>query len=425
VPPRLAFSKLILNDSLLLSTFFVVALTAAQLTSRIRHQQRTEHERERRATTLFHLTRELAGARSLDEGIVAALRQTDELTEGRSAMLLPDASGELRPHPAGTLKLDSHAHPIAGPACRNREDAEAAVLPSLPVLQLALRRSGQTLGVLVVQPPAGIAQLTTRQRDLLEAFAEQTALLIEREQLRSAREQARLLAESDRLHRTLLDSVSHELRTPLAVLRSAAESLARDRELPRPGLSAEIITATNRLNRLVANLLGQTRLESGAVRPQLDWCDVRDLIAAARRNLGDSLTGRPVHLRIPGDMPLLLADATLMEQVITNLLQNAVLYTPAGSPLTLSSDVDRALNRAYLAVADEGPGIPADIRPQLFQKFRRGDQTRGGGLGLGLSIVRGFMQAQGGDVTLEDHPGPGCRFIVHVPLREHSSVPTE
>jgi two-component system sensor histidine kinase KdpD len=299
------------------------------------------------------------------------------------------------------------------------------ISPEADSVYLPLVRGDHGLGVLVIQPPAHATRTTPQQHDLLEAFAAQIALLIEREHLRSASEHAKLLAESDRLHRTLLDSVSHELRTPLAVLQAAAENMAREGTSRHPDLPVEILTAARRLNRVVANLLSQSRLEAGGVQPKLDWCDARDLIAAARRELGETLAGRSLRLEIPADLPLLFADALLMEQVITNLLLNAVLYSPPDSALTVTGCLDQVSDRIQLTFADEGPGIPAELRAQLFQKFRRGTIPGRNGLGLGLSIVRGFMQAQGGDVTVEAHTGAGARLTVHLPNRAHTMVPQE
>lgn len=427
VPPRFAFAKPGLNDGLLVTTYVGVALAIGQLTSHIRNRERTEQQRERHARALFNLTRALAGARTLDEGIALALRQADELFEAQTALLLPEERGELVPHPAGSLVPDAPALALAAWTRRNRHEGGrfTTVSPEAPALHLPLLRAGRVLGVLVVRPPAGVKRSTPQQRDLLDAFAAQIALLIERERLRSVDERNKLLAESDRLHRTLLDSVSHELRTPLAVLRAAAENLARDEGARRVELSAEIIAATDRLNRMVANLLGQSRLEAGVIKPKLDWCDARDVIAAARRNLGDALARHAVRVTLDAGFPLLRADAPLLEQVVTNLLLNAAHYSPAGGTITVGGGLAEDGAHVRLTVADEGPGIPPALRPQLFQKFSRSDAVRGGGLGLGLSIARGFMQAQGGDLMLEESAGPGARFTLQLPHFTHTLVPHE
>jgi len=426
MPPRLSFSVLDLDDGLLLGTYFAVALIAGQLTARIRAQERFERQREARATALFHLTRALTGARTLDEAVAASLRQADELFGGQTAVLLSGDEG-LRPHPASSFSLDTRELAVAEWAGRNRHEAGrfTRVSPEAAALHLPLHRAGTTLGVLALRLPEQALLSTPEQRELFEAFATQIALLIEREKLRTAWEREKLLAESDRLHRTLLDCVSHELKTPLSVLRSAAENLRPGQPGGPSQLAGEILTATSRLDRVVANLLNQTRLESGAVKPQPDWCDARDLVGAARRALGDALAAHPVKIEIPADMPLFMADAPLMEQVITNLLHNAAHHTPAGTPLLVTAGVDAATDRVFLTVADRGPGLAPGLRETLFQKFQRGHPTRSTGLGLGLSIVRGLMLAQGGDVEVGDHPGPGASFTVYLPHARHGSVPHE
>ena len=427
MPPRLSFSVLDFEDGMILGTYFVVALIAGQLTARIRAQERYERRREQRATALFDLTRALTGERTLDEAVAAALRQADKLFSAQTALLLAGEQGTLQLHNASSFHLSEVERRVAEWSGRSGLIAGrfTKVSPDAEALHLPMLRAGSVLGVLVLSLPADAALTTPEQRELFEAFAAQIALLIEREQLRAASEREKLLAESDRLHRTLLDSVSHELKTPLAVLRSAAENLNKTEGARRVDLAGEILTATGRLDRVVANLLNQTRLESGAIKPQLDWCDARDLISAARRGLGEALAGRQVRIDIPADMPLFMADAPLMEQVITNLLHNAARYTPAGSPLLVTAGVDERNWRVFLAIADSGPGIPPTMKGQLFQKFRRGNETQGSGLGLGLSIVRGLMLAQGGDVMADNLPGKGARFTVYLPHTLHSSVPHE
>jgi two-component system sensor histidine kinase KdpD len=267
--------------------------------------------------------------------------------------------------------------------------------------------------------------LTLAQRDLIESFAAQLALLVERERLRAAGEREKLLAESEKLHRALLDGVSHELKTPLAVLGAAAENLADADPATRSHLALEIRTATRRLNRLVNNLLDQTRLESGALQPRLDWCDAHDLVNAALDGVRDSLPPHPFECAIPDDMPLFRADTALMEQVIANLLLNAAHHTPATTPIFLAAGVDLARARVFFTVADRGPGLPPTMRDRLFQKFQRGDAARAGGLGLGLSIIRGFVVAQGGEIVAGENPGGGAVFTVYLPYVPHDQVPLE
>jgi two-component system sensor histidine kinase KdpD len=179
------------------------------------------------------------------------------------------------------------------------------------------------------------------------------------------------------------------------------------------------------LDRLVANLLDQTRLESGILMPQLDWCDAGDLIQAACLAVRNELGARVVTTEIAENMTLLQVDSPLMEQAIGNLLLNAALYTPAGTAIAIRSGIDSARNQAFISVEDEGPGIPPDLRNRLFQKFQRGGDGHPGGLGLGLSIVRGFVVAQGGEVTAENKPAGGARFTIFLPIADCESVPND
>ena len=429
MPPRMSFSVLDFDDGMLLGIYFVVAIIAGQLTARIRAQERHERLREQRSTALFHLTRALAAARSLDEAVAAALRQAEKLFDAQTALLLVRDKGGLALHAASSFRPDEQEHAVAEWAAHNRHEAGrfTGALGYAEGLHIPMRRAAHVLGVFAVRLPAEVGVLTPVQRDFLEGFAAQIALLVEREQLRAASEREKFFAESDRLHRTLLDSVSHELKTPLSVLRSAGEKLDTADAQKRAGLTAEIRTATRRLDHLVANLLNQTRLESGGLKPRLDWCDARDLVNAGRRAVGDALAGRPFKLEIPGDLPLFLADAPLMEQVVANLLLNATLHTPAGSPIQVTAGVETpaARPRLFLRISDRGPGLPAELRDRLFQKFSRGRTARAGGLGLGLSIVRGFMLAQGGEVVAGDNPEGGACFSVYLPHAAHGSVPND
>jgi two-component system sensor histidine kinase KdpD len=427
IPPVFTFTIGKLEDRLMFGTYFVVALVSGHLTARIRAQERNERMREDRAMALFHLTQALSAARTLDDAVFAALRQADSHFGATSALLLDDGNGSsLMPHFAGSFTLSEKERGVADWAWRNRKMAGrfTDTLPSSEGFHLPLVREDTAVGVLILKLPPG-AILTLAQRDLAESFAAQLAQLVEREQLRAAGEREKLLAESDKLHRVLLDGVSHELKTPLAVLSAAVENLTNADEAVRASLAGEIRTATRRLNRLVNNLLDQTRLESGALKPRLDWCDGHDLVNAAVEGVSDSLVGHPLEVDMPNDLPLFRADAALMEQVIANLLLNSALHTPAGTPIFLTSGVERASERVYFTVADRGPGLPPEMRSRLFQKFQRGDAARAGGLGLGLSIIRGFVTAQGGDIVAGENPGGGAVLTVYLPFQAHGKVPAE
>jgi two-component system sensor histidine kinase KdpD len=242
--------------------------------------------------------------------------------------------------------------------------------------------------------------------------------------LRSTRERARLAAESDRIHRTMLDNVSHELKTPVSVLRAASEQLGTGDEDKRQRLSGEIRTAVGRLDNLVTNLLNEARLGAGAVKPRMDWCDANDVIAAARRAVGGRLEGKPLEVVLPVDRPMLFADEGLMQQVITNLLLNAVVHTPPGTAIRITFGAMDNPPRTFISVRDFGTGVPPELRRGIFERFQSGHSGRAGGVGLGLSIVRGFMLAQGGDVDYSP-ASPGSMFTVHLPRVAQEEVPSE
>jgi len=427
IPPRFTFQINKVEDVTLFGTYFVVALISGQLTARIRAQARHERIREERATALFQLTRTLAEARTLDDAVFAALRQTDELFGAKTGLLLADEDGrELQPHFAGSQTVEEKERAVAEWAFRHRRPAGrfTDTLPASTGYYVPLVRDERAVGVLGITLPAE-ATLTLAQRDLLDSFAQQLALIVERDHLRAAGEREKLLAESDKLHRVLLDSVSHELRTPLAVITGSLENLTGAPPDLQASLIAEGRAAARRLNRLVGNLLDQTRLESGALKPRVDWCDARDLVNAAIDGMRDELTGHPLEVVLPDDMPPVRADFALTEQALANLLLNAARHTPAGTPVFLTAGIERSGTRAFFTVADRGPGFPLEMRERLFKKFERGDAARAGGLGLGLSIVRGFVVAQGGDIVVGGNPGGGAVFTIYLPHAAPAAVPNE
>lgn len=427
IPPLFTFHIDRFEDGMLFVSYFAVALIAGQLTARIRAQERNERLREERATALLHLTQALSAARTLDEAVFAALRQADHLFGAQSSLLLGSAGDRtLTPHFAASWTLTDKERGVADWAWRNRRKAGrfTDTLPSAEGFHLPLVREDAALGVLIIRVPPDVS-LSLAQRDLAESFAAQLALMVESDQLRAASEREKILAESEKLHRTLLDGVSHELKTPLAVLSTTAESLPAADEATQQHLIGEIRTATRRLNRLVNNLLDQTRLEGGVLQPKLDWCDARDLINAALEGVRDSLDEHSLEVSVSPDMPLFRADSALMEQVLANLLLNATLHTPRGTPVFLTAGIDRARQQVFFTVADRGPGLPEAMRARLFEKFQRGDAARAGGLGLGLSIIRGFIAAQKGEIVAGENPGGGAVFTVYLPHTPHENVPTE
>ena len=427
IPPRFTFIINKLEDAILFGTFFVVALVVGQLTARIRAQGRNERLREERATALFQLSRALGAAKTLDDAVFAALRQVDELFGAESALAFVDEnSGTLVPHFAGSFPLEGKEAGVADWTFHNRRPAGrfTDTLPGSAGYFVPLLSEDKALGVLGVRLPEK-ESLTLAQRDLLEGFGRQLALIIERDHLRAAGERERILVESEKLHHALLESVSHELRTPLAVITGVSENLPKADASRRESLLGELSTAVRRLNRLVGNLLDQTRLESGALQPRLDWCDTHDLVNAAVDATRDAMTGHALTIVIPDNQPPVRADFALTEQALVNLLLNAAHHTPASTGVSVTVGMEADNSQVFFAVADRGPGFPPAAREEFFKKFVRGDSARAGGLGLGLSIVQGFIAAQGGEVTIGDNPGGGARITLHLPHVPLKNPPPE
>jgi two-component system sensor histidine kinase KdpD len=273
------------------------------------------------------------------------------------------------------------------------------------------------VGVIAVNLP-GEQPPTLEQRDLLDAFARQTALVLDRFRLDAEAEQARLLAESEKLSKALLNSISHELRTPIAAITAAASTLAAFQPGGQPALqktlAGEIQESAARLNRLVGNLLDMTRLESGKVKPRLEWCDLTDLVNVALRRNETELARHPVKVQLPKGLPLVRMDFVLMEQALNNLLLNAAAYTAGGTPVEISAA--GGAGEVSLTVADRGPGLPPESLPHVFEKFYRVPGAPPGGTGLGLSIVKGFVEAHGGRVEARNRDGGGAQFTIYLPV---------
>ena len=244
-----------------------------------------------------------------------------------------------------------------------------------------------------------------------------TARLKAREHLAA---QIHVAEESERLRKTLLDCVSHELKTPLAAIGAASDALVSPASDGGSGgqtreLAREIQQGTRRLNRVVDNLLDMTRLESGVIQPRLEWCDVRDLLKSAIESEREALDGRDVLLDVSDNLPLVFLDHVLVEQAVAKLVANAGSHTPAAAGIEISAQCDGG--KLAISVNDRGPGLSEEQQERVFEKFYRSDRARTGGLGLGLSIARGFVEALGGAITAENREGGGSRFTITLPVR--------
>jgi two-component system, OmpR family, sensor histidine kinase KdpD len=296
-----------------------------------------------------------------------------------------------------------------------------------------LAGSSGSVGVVGIRVPDPKRFQDPGLQRLLETFAGQAALVLERVLLAERAQSEQVEAEAERLRTALLSSLSHDMRTPLGAITGAASSLLEDRgalaEPQRRDLLKAILDESQRMNRLIANLLDMIRVETGALEVQRDWQPLEEIVGVALIRLEERLKDHPVEVQLPPDLPLLEVDGLLIEQVFVNLLENAAKYTPAGTPIAISAAPRDGT--VEVRVADRGPGLPSGEESKVFDKFYRASVaaagTAPGGVGLGLTICRGIVTAHGGRIWAENRQGGGAVFSFTLPLPSHppEGVPGE
>jgi two-component system sensor histidine kinase KdpD len=281
----------------------------------------------------------------------------------------------------------------------------------------------EALGVIALVPRSGVG-LGSDQRSFFEAFCRQAAFAFERARLSDQARSSALRAKTEELRSSLLSAVSHDLRTPLAVITGSATSVRDDTGLPpetRRELLETICEEAERLERLVANLLDMTRLETGGLSPRREWVPVEELIGAALTRLESKLKQRPVTTLMEANLPMLSVDPVLFQQVFLNLLENAVKYTTEDSPIEITAK--KLDGNLCIDVADRGNGIQPGDEERIFEKFFRGTHVGVGGVGLGLPICRGIVEAHGGTLTAENGPERGAVFHIRIPIVSEAPRP--
>jgi two-component system sensor histidine kinase KdpD len=417
VPPYLTFAVSDTQYILTFAALLAVSLIVSALTARVREQAEAAIQREARTTALYNLGRDLTSIidpMQLSQIIISHL---GDALDRQVAIFLPEhgqvrevaSSPGYQPDP-NELGVAQWAYQHDQPAGRGTDTLPAASLRCLP-----LRTGAGLVGVLGIREGDPGSHLTTEQRQTMDAFADQAALAIERARLAEQVQQADLLRAADKLQTALLNSISHDLRTPLVSITGALSSLAQGpNDLDSAARRSLIQTAheeAQRLNRLVANLLDMTRLEAGAMQVKREPCDVEDLIGASIGQMEERLAGRTVTVSVPEATPMIALDFVLMAHVLTNLLDNALKYSPADSPLEVQ--VRRQGQEVLISVLDQGMGIPPEDRERVFGKFyrvQRPEQVTG--TGLGLAICRGIVEAHGGRIWAESRdPGGTCMTV--------------
>jgi two-component system sensor histidine kinase KdpD len=427
VPPYLSFA---VSDTEYLITFAVmlaVGLVISTLVNSARLQARIAGHREERATALAEMGAELAAADAQDDLLRIAVHHLSRVFASQVVVLLPDATGRIR-RPTGRGEAGSLHGADSGVAQWVFDHGQAAglgtdTLPGTDTLYIPLAIGEHRLGVIALLPANARRVFVPEQRRLLQGFASQVAVAVQRARLAEEARAAQLAAQTESVRNALLAAISHELRTPLAAIVGASSTLAESGDSVPPAVRAELAASiaeeARHMSEVVAKVLDLARLQSGAARVTRDWHPVEEIVGAALTRLKSRLAGHPVSTKLPPAPALVHVDAVLLEQALANLLENAAKYTPPGTPIAVGAAIDEG--RLFLSVSDRGPGIPPGQEERVFEKFHRATPESGpGGAGLGLAICRAIADAHGGTIRAENAPGGGAAFHLVLPQPENA-----
>ncbi len=419
------YFRFTVSDTQYIITFiglFLVGVVISQLAARASEQAQAAREREAETAELYDLSRDLAASADI-ESILSVLQTHLAQTFSRTiAVLVPEDNHLVLRASSENMSLNDEEMAVADWAYRHAEPAgrHTNTLPAAQLRYLPLRTSKRVVGVIGVGKPNTInTDLTSAQRRLMEAFANQGAQAMERALLEEQNRQIALLQSAEKLQNALLNSISHDLRTPLVAITGALSALDEDyMELDESARNALIENArveADRLNRLVGNLLNMTRIESGAIKLHLEPGDIQDLIGTALEQLGRRADKNQIKVDVQPNLPLIPMDFTLMVQVVVNLLENAIKYSPEDSLIEVTATLDGSNTR--LQILDRGAGIPSDDLARVFDKFYRVQRPDSvSGTGLGLAISKGIIDAHGGQVRAVNREGGGTILEVELPL---------
>ncbi|MBN2778795.1 MAG: DUF4118 domain-containing protein [Bacteroidales bacterium] len=419
IPPHFTFNIEKTEDILFFIMFFIIALVNGILTTRVRQQEKLARSREENTKSLFQLTKKLSIAKDIDEVISISSNEINSLFGESNIFLLQNGENKLcqSSRIATDLQLNNKdisiaekafiENTITGAHTKNFSNNELTFYP--------LKANILSPGVLIIKHKENPFQTGL---EFWNTFITLISNTLEREFLRELAEKARFLDESDRLYKTIFNSISHEFRIPVATIMGASESLTSNihQKDIQDKLSSEIYTAAIRLNRLVENLLNMSRLESGRISPRFDWHDINDIINQATKSLKTDLTNYSLELDINKDLPLIYVDFGLFEQVIYNVVLNSIQHSPKGSKIKINAGYNN--KNLVIDISDEGTGINPAIIKNIFDKFYRESGNKSGGLGLGLSIVRGFVEAHNGSIIAKNNYKAGTCITITIPATE-------
>ena len=427
IVPRYGFSVRDAQYALTFSGLLLVAWVISNMAAVARDQVAASQRREADTAALSILSRSLTQALGLDEVLKVILQHVSQTFSREVVLFIPENNVLRLRASTANLQLEADELTAVHWAYNRGEDAGrgTATMPAVRLRAIPLMTSRGTVGVMGVIPPHTASYLNPDQRRLLESFASLSALALERALLARQASQTQVLQAAERLQNALLNSISHDLRTPLAsitgVLSSLKEAARATGEYPgmdaatRAELIDTALDEAGRLNRLVANLLDMTRLEAGMIHLKREPCDLQDLIGSALSRQAERLAKRVLQVEVAEALPMVALDFVLMNQVLINLLDNAVKYSPPGTTIHVEARLDPEGVR--ISVEDDGMGIPPEDLEHVFDKFFRVQRRDGvSGTGLGLSICKGIVEAHDGRIWAENLPGGGTAVRLVLPV---------
>ena len=430
VPPRFTLGVMNLQYLVTFAVMLGVAFAIASLTASVRQQTRIAGHRERRTAALYAMSRELSQTRGVASMAAVAVRHVEDVFTSRALVLVPGSDGRLHypRDPASQASVWRADMSVAQWVYHHNEAAGLGTdtLAGAKALYLPIRGSKVTYGVLAVEPANPRRILLPEQRHLLETFAGQVALGLERALLAEESESARVAAESENLRRRLLASIAQDLKKPIEKIKDACHSLEADSGVSQER-KVELVRAigvhADHLAEVVSDSLELVRLEAGSVALRVEPHAVADLVGPVLERLAPTLSGHTVAVQLPPDLPFARVDGPLIMEVLENLLKNAARYTPAGSTVTIEGRTDG--NWVHVLVEDNGPGLPAGDPALLFQPFERGEAPSAGA-GLGLAICKTIVAAHGGLITARNRPQGGAAFEFTLPASpNHAAIDSE
>ncbi|MBB3186124.1 sensor histidine kinase [Microbacter margulisiae] len=422
INPPLTFYIAKPEDVMMMGTFFSVSIINGVLTARLKSQQRLAKDREQRAGALYELSKVLSSASGIWEVIEQGTSFIRKYFQIDSAVLLREDDNTLQStsYPVSqNLILRPSEKSIAAWVYKHAQRAGkfTTTLPATDFTFYPLNGRRLNTGVLLIKSRTKFSG----EMDLFwDTLCVQFTNALERELLNEVTHRASVIHESEKLYKTLFNSISHELRTPVSTLMGSSETLLRSDVEPslQHQLAKNIFDAAERLDRLIENLLNMSRLESDTIKPFMDWHDVHDLVNKVLANLHDDLAPFNVEVVIPADMPLVRFDFGLMEQVLHNLVYNATQHANPHTTIRVKMYYDQP--NLVLQVMDRGTGFPPESIPYLCNKFYRADSRISGGVGLGLSIVKGFVDAHQGTVLFENRARGGALITIKIPTEKYN-----